>query len=169
MANDTNTVLHGAQNPVLAHLFLNFMLDQTIALTNIKQNGYMQPLNAITPERLVYAAHFVTPEAEPRRYDTRFFLVVAPMEQEAAIHPGEATQGDWFAPADILQRHAGDLASLMPPTRIMCNEIARHGSAASVLDDLGSRPVERILFPLRAVLEGRVPELLPREGEPAWW
>ena len=123
----------------------------------------------IAPQRLVYAAHFVTPEAEPRRYDTRFFLAVAPTAQEAAIHAGEATQGDWFAAAEILERHAGDLASLMPPTRIMCNEIARHDSAATVLEDLGGRPVERILFPLRAVLEGRVPELLPRPGEPAWW
>ena len=123
---------------------------------------------AITPQRLVYAAHFVTPEGEPRRYDTRFFVTVAPMAQEAAIHPGEATHGGWFDPAEILQRHAGDLASLMPPTRIMCNEIAGHRRAASVLEDLGGRPVERILVPLRAVLEGRLPERLPRPGEPAW-
>lgn len=123
---------------------------------------------SIAPQRLVYAAHFVTPEGEPRRYDTRFFLTVAPAEQEAAIHVGEATQGGWFAPAEILDRHAGDLASLMPPTRIMCNEIAQHRSAAAVIDDLGSRPVERILFPLRAVLEGRLPTLLPRAGEAGW-
>ena len=55
VANDINTVLHGARNPVLAHLFLNFMLDQANALTNIRQNGYLQPVKAITPERLVYA------------------------------------------------------------------------------------------------------------------
>jgi spermidine/putrescine transport system substrate-binding protein len=53
VASDTNTVLHGARNPVLAHLFLNFMLDQANALTNIRHNGYMQPLNGISPQRLV--------------------------------------------------------------------------------------------------------------------
>ncbi len=54
VANDMSTVLHGAQNPVLAHLFLNFMLDPANALINIRHNGYTQPLNGVTPERLVY-------------------------------------------------------------------------------------------------------------------
>ena len=53
IGNDTNTVLTTASNPVLAHLFLNYMLDLPVALTNISWNGYMQPLNAITPQLLV--------------------------------------------------------------------------------------------------------------------
>ncbi len=52
VANDTNTVLRGAQNPVLAHLFLNYMLDLPHAITNIAYNGYMQPIYGVTPERL---------------------------------------------------------------------------------------------------------------------
>jgi spermidine/putrescine transport system substrate-binding protein len=53
VANDTNTVLRSATNPVLAHLFLNYLLDVPHALENISWNGYMQPLNDITPQRLV--------------------------------------------------------------------------------------------------------------------
>jgi spermidine/putrescine transport system substrate-binding protein len=53
VANDTNTVLRSASNPVLAHLFLNYMLDAPVAVENISYNGYMQPLTAITPELLV--------------------------------------------------------------------------------------------------------------------
>jgi spermidine/putrescine transport system substrate-binding protein len=53
VGNDTITVLKGAPNPVLAHLFLNYMLDQSNVLTNINFNGYMQPINGITPQRLV--------------------------------------------------------------------------------------------------------------------
>jgi len=53
VANDTMTVLRGAPNPVLAHLFLNYMLDVNNVLTNISFNGYMQPINGITPQRLV--------------------------------------------------------------------------------------------------------------------
>ena len=52
VANDTNTVLRGAQNPVLAHLFLNYLLDLPNALTNISYNGYMQPVYGVTPARL---------------------------------------------------------------------------------------------------------------------
>jgi spermidine/putrescine transport system substrate-binding protein len=53
VGNDLITVLHGAPNPVLAHNFLNYMLDLPNVLTNISFNGYMQPLNEVTPQRLV--------------------------------------------------------------------------------------------------------------------
>jgi spermidine/putrescine transport system substrate-binding protein len=53
VANDTNTVLSSANNPVLAHLFLNYLLDLPNVLENISFNGYMQPLNEVTPQRLV--------------------------------------------------------------------------------------------------------------------
>ena len=53
IANDTNTVLRSATNPVLAHLFLNNLMNVDAALANISWNGYMQPLTAVTPERLV--------------------------------------------------------------------------------------------------------------------
>jgi len=53
VANDTLTILRSATNPVLAHLFLNYLMDLPNALENISYNGYMQPLNEITPQRLV--------------------------------------------------------------------------------------------------------------------
>jgi spermidine/putrescine transport system substrate-binding protein len=53
VGNDTITILKGAQSPVLAHLFLNYMIDTQNALTNYSYTGYMQPLSEITPQRLV--------------------------------------------------------------------------------------------------------------------
>jgi spermidine/putrescine transport system substrate-binding protein len=53
VGNDLNTVLRTATNPVLAHLFVNYLLDAQNALNNISWNGYMQPLNEVTPQRLV--------------------------------------------------------------------------------------------------------------------
>ena len=53
IANDTNTVLRSASNPVLAHLFVNYLMDEPVAVENISWNGYMQPVTAITPELLV--------------------------------------------------------------------------------------------------------------------
>src|SRR5882757_67838 len=43
----------GSRLLVLAHMFLNYLLDERNAMTNISFNGYMQPLTAITPQRLV--------------------------------------------------------------------------------------------------------------------
>jgi spermidine/putrescine transport system substrate-binding protein len=53
VGNDLITVLNNAPNPVLAHLFQNYMLDLPNVLTNISFNGYMQPLTEVTPQRLV--------------------------------------------------------------------------------------------------------------------
>jgi spermidine/putrescine transport system substrate-binding protein len=54
VANDTMTILRGAGNPVLSHLFLNFMLDRHNALTNIAATGFAQPLSYAAPSRLVH-------------------------------------------------------------------------------------------------------------------
>jgi spermidine/putrescine transport system substrate-binding protein len=53
VANDTLVVLRSSSSPVLAHLFLNYMLDLHNVLENISFNGYMQPLTGVTPQRLV--------------------------------------------------------------------------------------------------------------------
>jgi spermidine/putrescine transport system substrate-binding protein len=46
---------------VLAHLFVNYLMDQQVALENIGWNGYMQPITAITPQLLVQKQ--ILPEA----------------------------------------------------------------------------------------------------------
>jgi 8-oxo-dGTP pyrophosphatase MutT (NUDIX family) len=115
----------------------------------------------ISPERLRYIAHFITPEVETRRFDTRFFAVAAPVDQEAAHHAGEATHGGWYAPADVVARYGHDLSALLPPTRILCNEIAAHASVDAFLEDLGARDVTAVLFPIRDVIDLQFPDRLP--------
>jgi spermidine/putrescine transport system substrate-binding protein len=51
--NDTFAILRGAKNPVLAHLFLNHLLDTKQAFSNYSYVYYQQPLNAMTPEAVV--------------------------------------------------------------------------------------------------------------------
>jgi spermidine/putrescine transport system substrate-binding protein len=51
--NDTLALVRGAKNPVLAHLFLNHVLDVEQAFSNYSYIFYQQPLNAMTPEAVV--------------------------------------------------------------------------------------------------------------------
>jgi spermidine/putrescine transport system substrate-binding protein len=51
--NDMIAILRGAKHPVLAHAFLNFMLDNDAGLQNFSWNGYIPPLNVIDPDKLV--------------------------------------------------------------------------------------------------------------------
>src|SRR5246127_1044320 len=51
--NDMLAVIKGAKNPVLAHLFLNHIIDTQEAFTNFSFNFYQQPVDAMTPAALV--------------------------------------------------------------------------------------------------------------------
>jgi len=53
--NDLIVALKGGNNPVLSHLFINFMLDTEIAKTNMTFVGYQPPQVSLTPDALVAA------------------------------------------------------------------------------------------------------------------
>ena len=97
--------------------------------------------------RLRYWAWWVTPEAEPRRYDTRFFLAGLPAEAAVTAHLAEAERERWL-PAG---RAAADQSlPMLPPTRYALRDLAAFGSVDDALAAAEGRRVERIL----PVLEG---------------
>jgi spermidine/putrescine transport system substrate-binding protein len=53
VSNDSLAVLEGAENPVLAHMFLNYMLDDKVAIKNFSWNAYQPPMRALKPGKLV--------------------------------------------------------------------------------------------------------------------
>jgi spermidine/putrescine transport system substrate-binding protein len=52
VANDLMVNLTSGSNPVLSHLFINYMLNVNNALENYSFVGYMQPLTEVTPAKL---------------------------------------------------------------------------------------------------------------------
>jgi 8-oxo-dGTP pyrophosphatase MutT (NUDIX family) len=93
----------------------------------------------ITPEQLVYIAHFITPPREGRRYDTRFFAFPIPSREAVRLHAAEAVEGGWHRPESMLPL---EFPAIMPPTKMMCHEFARLGSVAAIVDQLGAQPIE---------------------------
>jgi spermidine/putrescine transport system substrate-binding protein len=85
--NDTIVVLKPASNPVLAHLFLNFMLDLPNVLENISWNGYMQPLNGVTPQVLVkeqiLPPSLASTVVLPANFKTGLFELQLPVDADA--------------------------------------------------------------------------------------
>jgi spermidine/putrescine transport system substrate-binding protein len=53
VSNDNFAVLGGAEHPVLGHMFLNYMLDDKVAIKNFGWNGYQPPINTLEPNKLV--------------------------------------------------------------------------------------------------------------------
>lgn len=70
----------------------------------------------IDAQRLLYWAHWITPSAVPKRFDTRFFVARLPPEQVAAIDAIEATEMVWMTPASVIAAARDDAMTLSPPT-----------------------------------------------------
>lgn len=78
-------------------------------------------------ELLVPWARWVTPEFEPRRFDTYFFLAVMPDGQEARDVSGEADHAMWLPAAQALRR------PMLPPTLVTLRELAAYSDVDSLL------------------------------------
>jgi 8-oxo-dGTP pyrophosphatase MutT (NUDIX family) len=61
-------------------------------------------------------ARWITPAAESRRYDTRFFLFVASRSLEGAHDDHETTASFWAPPGRVLGRFLAGELQLAPPT-----------------------------------------------------
>ena len=84
---------------------------------------------------LRYWAWWVTPAAEPRRYDTRFFVARLPAGAQVTPHAGEVVEQAWVDDA------AG---AMLPPTRHTLREVLAHDSTAALLAAGDGREVPRV-------------------------
>ena len=66
----------------------------------------------LASELMIPFAHWITPEGLPKRFDTHFFLVAAPVGQLGAHDGSESVEGLWIAPAARAQRRRCGQADL---------------------------------------------------------
>jgi 8-oxo-dGTP pyrophosphatase MutT (NUDIX family) len=77
-------------------------------------------------------SRWITPEFEPRRFDTYFFVALLPAGQRTRDVSGEADHTLWIRPADALARaQAGEL-TMLPPTLVTLAQVAAAGDLAGV-------------------------------------
>ena len=87
----------------------------------------------LATERLAGFAHWVTPSGPPRRYDTRFFVAVAPPEQTASHDDAEAVAHVWIRPSDALDRARGGDLRLVFATTTTMTWLAGFNSTSAVM------------------------------------
>jgi 8-oxo-dGTP pyrophosphatase MutT (NUDIX family) len=83
--------------------------------------------------RLAPFARWVTPEAESRRFDARFFLLQLPEGQEAKHDEHETTSSFWERPGRVLERAAKGEFFLAPPTHRSLELLAGAKDVAAAL------------------------------------
>ena len=94
---------------------------------------------------LRFIGHWVTPEPEPRRYDTRFFAVEVPGDCRAEPYRGEVEEALWLTPAEALQRNRSGLLPLVFPTLRTLEELEPFKDAAEALAHFEGRPFPPLL------------------------
>jgi len=93
---------------------------------------------------LLYFSHWITPPTEPRRYDTHFFLAIAP-DQVALADADETHDGVWIAPAEALRRHREGTFRLVYPTIKHLERIAPFATVDELAAFAREKPVLTIM------------------------
>lgn len=78
-------------------------------------------------------AHWITPDREKKRFDTRFFLARAPERQSARHCEVESSAGEWITPSAALARYFAREIELVPPTIASLESLAGFGSVSFAL------------------------------------
>ncbi len=135
----------------------------------------------IAPDRLVPYAHWITPEIDSKRFDTRFFLARLPEGQIPVHDEAELTASVWLTPAAALRENAAGRIVLMPPTLKTVHELRAFHKIGDLFAWAAARPLHPILPQFFRTEDGGVglrmpfdpdysiPEfkLPPRPGEPS--
>lgn len=100
---------------------------------------------AITVDDLHPFAHWVTPEIETRRYDTRFFIARMPDGQTAKHDESETTALEWLSPREAIARFDRKDLLLPPPTWTSIRQLSARTSIDDVIEWTRARPIPRIM------------------------
>ena len=115
-------------------------------------------------EQLAYHSHWLTPPGLPKRFDTRFFVAIAPPGQVASFDRLETQDHRWIRPADALAESFG--YRLPNATRQTLESIVHFATARDCFEHAqGLREIVRIMPRVGVGREGPRP-VMP--GEPAY-
>ncbi len=146
----------GAQLAALRHE----LKDGKCTLADICQRFALR----LVPERLHFIGHWLTPAGRAKRFDTRFFLAIAPGQQTAMHDAGETLDHVWFSPAEALA--PTNARRLMTPTRAMLEAVLPFVEVRALGEWAASpRTVEKVLPRLSMSANGVQP-VMP--GHPAY-
>lgn len=94
-------------------------------------------------------ARWITPEFEPRRYDTWFFAAALPEGQRTRNASTEADRTEWIRPAQAAERYDRGELLMMPPTIATLRQLLPYDTAAQALAAAPERDLAPVLAQAR--------------------
>lgn len=84
-------------------------------------------------------SHWITPEVESRRFDTRFLIASLPEGQEAVDRGEESDHSSWFTPGQALDGMRSGAMPMLPPTADALMQLADFRTVSAVLTEAVAR------------------------------
>jgi 8-oxo-dGTP pyrophosphatase MutT (NUDIX family) len=117
------------------------LVDRSLALAELLERRAL----VLRADLLRPWAHWITPEIETRRFDTRFFVAALPSGQRTRDVGGEADRVFWIRPRDAVDAAQRGEISLMPPTMATLTELSSYDTVDAVLTAATTREIRPVL------------------------
>jgi len=98
----------------------------------------------IEPDELVPYSRWITPRVVPIRFDTHFYLALAPAHSPPKPDGAETVEAGWFSPTAALDAHERGEMSLVFPTIKHLESLLRFETAAEALAVAREREVHPV-------------------------
>ncbi|HEY6671716.1 MAG TPA: NUDIX hydrolase [Solirubrobacterales bacterium] len=98
----------------------------------------------VPADELVAYSRWITPKVVPIRFDTRFYLALAPAHSPPQPDGSETVDAGWFGPQGALKRHRAGELQLVFPTVKHLESLVGFGSAAEALEAARRREVKAV-------------------------
>ena len=95
-------------------------------------------------DELVAYSRWITPKVVPIRFDTRFYLALAPAHSPPKPDGSETVDAGWFGPQDALESHRAGELSLVFPTIKHLESLVGFANAAEALEAARRREVRPV-------------------------
>jgi 8-oxo-dGTP pyrophosphatase MutT (NUDIX family) len=90
-------------------------------------------------------SRWITPDPVPVRFDTRFYVALAPPHSPPRPDGREVTEAGWFAPGEALGRHTAGELDLVFPTIKHLESLLPYSNSGEVLEAARDRDVEPVM------------------------
>jgi glyoxylase-like metal-dependent hydrolase (beta-lactamase superfamily II)/8-oxo-dGTP pyrophosphatase MutT (NUDIX family) len=121
----------------------------------------------IPAHAMAYYGHWITAPGRPRRFDTRFFLAVAPEGQAGSHDAAETVHDLWITPREALERGARKEIELVDATRNALRDLQSFSTAREAFDAVRARPEPEVNRACWA--QGKDGAKLFRRGDPQYF
>ena len=119
-------------------------------------SGLMRRENLeVATDLLVPFAHWITPVPVPKRFDTQFLLVAAPVAQLGAHDGSESVEGIWIRPEVALAEADAGKRTLVFATTMNLKKLSGYATVAETVAATRARTVVTVMPRIERLPEGR--------------